>query len=182
MHIVKNNILIDLIFQQWRGILGNDFEAYRNHVYRVYNIGLELLGETRYDDLNDEKLAIAAAFHDIGLWANKTWDYLEPSKVMAQRHLEKMNRSEWTDEVLSMIEYHHKMGTYRGNHATLTETLRRADMIDLSGGLISFGVSALFKDQLYKALPVLSFRKTLFVFFCKNILRNPFKPLPMIRY
>jgi hypothetical protein len=47
--------------------LGHDFIAYRNHVYRVVNLCLAIVGDSRVER---EKIAVAAVFHDLGIWTN----------------------------------------------------------------------------------------------------------------
>ena len=48
--------------------LGHDFIAYRNHVYRVVNLCLAIAGDSRVEL---EKIAVAAVFHDLGIWTNQ---------------------------------------------------------------------------------------------------------------
>ena len=47
--------------------LGHDFTAYRNHVYRVVNLCLAMVGNSRVEV---EKVAVATVFHDLGIWTN----------------------------------------------------------------------------------------------------------------
>ena len=61
--------------------LGHDFIAYRNHVYRVMN----LCAAIAEDRVEVEKIAIAAVFHDLGIWTSKTFDYIAPSEALARR-------------------------------------------------------------------------------------------------
>src|SRR5258707_14523633 len=56
--------------------LGHDLIAYRNHVYRVVNPCLAIVGDRRVEL---DKIAVAAAFHDLGIWTNNTFDYIAPS-------------------------------------------------------------------------------------------------------
>ena len=51
--------------------LGHDFIAYRNHVYRVANLYLAIVGDSRVEL---EKIAVAVVFHDLGIWTNHTFD------------------------------------------------------------------------------------------------------------
>jgi hypothetical protein len=37
--------------------------------------------------LEFEKIAIAGVFHDLGIWTNKTFDYIAPSVVLAREYL-----------------------------------------------------------------------------------------------
>ena len=64
--------------------LGRDFIAYRNHVYRVVNLCLAVAGDHR---IELEKIAVAAVFHDLGIWTNHTFDYIAPSVARAREHL-----------------------------------------------------------------------------------------------
>lgn len=47
--------------------LGRDLIAYRNHAYRVVNLCLAIVGDSR---IELEKIAVAAVFHDLGIWTN----------------------------------------------------------------------------------------------------------------
>jgi hypothetical protein len=60
--------------------LGQDLIAYRNHVYRVVNLCLAIVGDS---PVELEKIAVAAVFHDLGIWTNHTFDYIAPSVVGA---------------------------------------------------------------------------------------------------
>ncbi len=60
--------------------LGPDFAAYRNHTYRVVNLCAAL---SSHDTGQLQKMAIAAAFHDLGIWTDGTFDYLHPSIRLA---------------------------------------------------------------------------------------------------
>ena len=62
--------------------LGNDLVAYRNHVYRVVNLCLGMMGGSRADL---EKVAVAAVFHDLGIWTDHTFDYIAPSRTARAR-------------------------------------------------------------------------------------------------
>ena len=63
--------------------LGKDFVAYRNHVYRVMNLCVAIVGDRGVL----EKIATAAVFHDLGIWTDRTFDYLAPSIALAREHL-----------------------------------------------------------------------------------------------
>src|SRR5689334_1236520 len=117
--------------------LGHDFIAYRNHVYRVANLCLAIGGDNRVDL---EKIAIAAVFHDLGIWTNNTFDYIAPSVALAREYLGARGMSDWTPEIEAMIADHHKVTSSRANPHLLVESFRRADWIDVSFGLRTFGL------------------------------------------
>jgi hypothetical protein len=54
----------DEVLKAYVSELGHDFIAYRNHVYRVMN----LCAAIAEDCAELEKIAIAAVFHDLGIW------------------------------------------------------------------------------------------------------------------
>ena len=55
---------LDEVLNAHAAALGGDFAGYRNHAYRVMNLCLAL-SPIRADR---KKIAIAAAFHDLGIW------------------------------------------------------------------------------------------------------------------
>ena len=73
---------IDEVLGDHASDLRHDFTGYRNHVYRVVNFCTAIVGDR--GDL--EKVAVAAAFHDLGIWTNKTFDYIPPSLALAREY------------------------------------------------------------------------------------------------
>jgi len=177
---IKNNIAtIERIFNQWNGILGGDYLAYKNHVYRVYHFCLALNPPQSTDNMI---FAIAASFHDIGIWANKTFDYLQPSTELAGAHLKDISKTEWLREVELMIYYHHKITTYNNSKYPLVEVFRRADWIDVSKGKRSFGVAKNDINAIINAFPNHGFHQKLVRLTFTEFKKRPFKPLPMMKW
>jgi hypothetical protein len=71
------------------------------------------------------KLSIAAAFPDLGIWANNTYDYLGPSQQLAREYLAKTGQGAWSEEIETMIEQHHKFRKYKANPSWLVEPFRK---------------------------------------------------------
>ena len=130
--------LVDDILGAFAGPLGGDLRAYRNHVYRVLNYLLLLAPE--HSD-NVDLLLFAAAFHDLGIWTDGTFDYLEPSKRLARNYLAAKGLAHFGPEVEAIIHHHHKLSSYRGAFSTTVEPFRQADLIDVSLGVIRYGIS-----------------------------------------
>ena len=128
---------LDRVLETHAVALGRDFQAYRNHTYRVVNFCTAL---APCADTTLEKVAIAAAFHDLGIWTAHTFDYLAPSISLACDHLGCAGHGDWRDTVAGMISEHHKIRGFRGADAGLVEPFRRADWIDVSLGVLSFGL------------------------------------------
>lgn len=96
---------IKTLLQPFRQQLGSDYEKYKNHACRVLAACLLLDSEAG----NQEKYAIAAAFHDIGIWTHHTLDYLAPSAEQAAAYLNENGKGNWADEIALMIHWHHKL-------------------------------------------------------------------------
>jgi hypothetical protein len=173
-----NSALIDELLAVFRHELGADFDAYRNHCQRVYNFGCVLAGEI--SDAHD-KLAVAAVFHDLGIWTARTFDYIPPSRQLARRYLEKSGRTAWADEIEAMIGEHHKLTKYTEHPEWLVEIFRKADWIDVSRGLIRFKVPDHFVVNVIYGIPNLGYHKRLAELAVQRLKSHPFSPLPMLK-
>ncbi len=69
--------LIDEILQDYRAVINQSYQGYLNHCKRVAACCLMLSKDGSKETLR--KIAIAAAFHDIGIWTAHTIDYIKPS-------------------------------------------------------------------------------------------------------
>jgi len=58
-----SNAIIESLLQNYKQVIGADYEKYRNYVYRVF-LNCILIDTVKS---NEEKYAIAAVFHDIGI-------------------------------------------------------------------------------------------------------------------
>lgn len=167
----------DEMLQPFKAVMANDYDKYRNHVCRVY-LNCLLLDN---DKNNERKYAIAAVFHDIGIWTNNTIDYLNPSIEQAMLYLTHIHKEDWKKEIELMIYWHHKTAAYKGEHETIVENFRKADWIDVSLGLLSFGAGRKSIKNNRKLLPNSGFHLFLLKKISKNFLRHPFNPLPMFK-
>jgi hypothetical protein len=170
--------VIDEILSAYAPSLGDDFVPYRNHVYRVVNLCVRLHsasgGELR-------RLAIAAAFHDLGIWTAGTFDYLRPSMALAKAYLTRSGQPEAIAEVTAMILEHHKILPYRGKVHPLVEAFRKSDWVDVTRGLLTFGIQRRFVAELYVAWPSTGFHRRLVQLAAQRFRSKPWTPLPMVR-
>ena len=157
MNIEKTIPLLDEILNAYRDYMGANYDGYRNHCYRMLHFCMQLHPPT---DDEREKLIIAAAFHDMGLWTENTVDYLPPSMVLAREWLKTRGKEAWADEIAVMIDMHHKFTPYRGEFP-LVEIFRRADLADFSLGMVKGGVPGAFVKKVRAAFPNAGFHKTL---------------------
>lgn len=169
---------IDALLDAHAAEIGRDMTLYRHHAYRVANLALFLAG-TGGDTV--EKVAIAAALHDIGIWTERTFDYLDPSERVATAHLARTGRTAWTAEVVAMIAWHHKATPCREYPMWLVEPFRRADWIDVTRGAFAFGVPRRWIADLYRRWPGAGFHRRLVRLTLERARRHPLSPLPMLR-
>jgi hypothetical protein len=167
--------VIGKILKRYQKHLGADYHAYVNHAERVHHYACILM-LTR----ESKKLAIAAAFHDLDIWLHGTMDYLKGSSDLARDYL-RVNRIDMlADEMAFIIEQHHKLTAIKGSPEA--EAFRKADLIDLSAGVIKFNIPSSLIVETEQRFPRLGFtslvtRKTI-----SWALKHPLKPFPMMKW
>lgn len=171
--------IIDGVLNTWRAALGNDLLAYRGHAYRVFNVALEL---EPFDDDARELVATAIAFHDLGVWACDTMDYIHASAEMAADWAFLNGRAEWADEIRMIIEMHHKVTPYTGIYEKTVETVRRADLFDFSYGWLPRDIHRREIRRFLDVFPDCCFHRRIYRRVAGHMMRHPFSPLPMIRW
>jgi HD domain len=175
--IIQTNIpLIENLLQNYIGYIGKDFAAYQNHCYRVFNFCSTFTSEK---DADKDKIAIAAVFHDLGIWTNNTFDYLKPSQDLAKEYLNSINKFELIDEVVSMISNHHKIRKYHSSD--IVESFRKADWTDITLGHLKFGLPKSFVQETFLTFPNAGFHKRITVLTINWTLKHPLNPLPMMK-
>jgi hypothetical protein len=138
--IVRSVPLVEEILELHRPRAHGDdagYDAYKAHVYRVVNYARALTPDAPD---RDDKLAIAVAFHDLA--AFETLDYLVPSIEAQDAWLQQTGRESWSDELAVVVAEHHRFSGYDSSrpYSSLVEAVRRADLVDVSQGLIRFGL------------------------------------------
>jgi hypothetical protein len=167
---------IDAVLNEHAMALGGDFSGYRNHVYRVVNLCVAIVGRREL-----EKIAVAAVFHDLGIWANRTFDYIAPSITLAHDYLVARACEDWIVEVEGMIADHHKITRSAACPDSLVEAFRRADWIDVTRGLRGFGIPRRFVARLFATWPDAGFHWRLVTLTVGRFRRHPLSPLPMVK-
>jgi hypothetical protein len=171
------NQIVEHLLQRFKPVLGGDFEKYRNHVYRVFSNCLLMDSEP----LNREKYAIAAVFHDIGIWTDGTFDYLAPSIGQVELYLNEIGKGDWTSEISQMIYWHHKLSQYKGERRNTVETFRKADWVDVSLGFLTFGFDKQKIRRIRRKYPNAGFHVFLLKQSVKNFINHPLNPLPVFK-
>jgi len=124
------------------------------HCLRVRLIALEL-ADRRGWTIDSEVIAVAAILHDIGLYPGAsrggvyTADGAELAREMLAAHAWSAERIRRCAEA---IDRHHDLRNQltRGDEV---EALRLADLVDLSGGLLAFGLDRQWLRSLNQTVP-----------------------------
>jgi len=178
MNVIAESALLDEQLLGYRQVLGADYDGYRNHCMRVFNFCSALSGKGRG---GEDQIVIAAVFHDLGIWTESTFDYLLPSQRLARSYLEQSGRDALTEEIDAMIGEHHKLTKYKADPLWLVEPFRKADWIDITGGLLRFRLPDDFVTDVMDAFPNEGFHKKLLELFLVRLKSHPFSPLPMMK-
>ncbi|MBB3036962.1 hypothetical protein [Hoyosella altamirensis] len=174
---------IERRLEPWSSALGADRTAYSHHVLRVLGL-CDLLWERSPDSeippSGREEYLTALAFHDLGIWSAGTMDYLGPSVALAHQWLDEHGQGHHRAAVAQMIEHHHKLRP-AGRAISPVEIVRRADLIDVTLGLIAFGIPRRKYRDLLHAFPDAGFHPKLVKMIGGRFLAHPLSPMPMIR-
>jgi len=133
---------------------GESDGAMERHCVRQFLIAWRL-GEDGHLDVDRELLLCAAFLHDAGLFAGVASDdvYVSDSRRLTERTLEPFG---WEPErlrrCLDAAEQHHALRA-RWELGAEVELMRRSDLVDVSGGVIAFGIDRWWLRNLARELP-----------------------------
>jgi hypothetical protein len=179
MVIEEHFPLVDEILEKWKNELGQDYPGYKNHVYRMIHFCFALHNCNNEDR---EKIIIAGCFHDLGIWANNTLDYLPPSIALAKEYLEHNSFEQWMPEIELMIDMHHKLRKYQDDRYPLVEIFRKGDWVDFSLGSVKMGLPETYIKSIKAHFPDSGFHKRLTQLAGVWFSRHPLNPLPFMKW
>jgi HD domain len=128
--------------------------AMERHCVRQFLIA-ERLGEAVFGEVDRELLLCAALLHDAGLYPGvSTGDvYVTDGRRLAERTLPPFG---WPPSRLALcldaVEQHHALGS-RWDWGAEVELMRRSDLVDVTGGLVAFGLSRRWLRGVFRAVP-----------------------------
>lgn len=164
---------MDALLERYRNELGDDMSTYRNHVFRCINYHQLLVGAELPDFV-----ALAWVAHDLGIWTARTFDYLAPSAELAGAHADEFGITE-IDRLQPLITEHHRL---RPLNDRMTETFRKADLIDVSRGLMRGPIGRTEIHAVVAELPYRGFHGFLANGLTRYAVRHPLHPFPMLRW
>jgi len=174
------NRMIEDILAGYKNVLGRDHRPYKNHINRI--VSYCYLLQNDLDSKQKEKIIIAACFHDLGIWTDKTFNYLAPSIRLVKTYLKQLNLQSLFCEIELMIKFHHKLRPYVDEDFPLVDLFRKADWIDVSHGMLKFGLASEKISYIQQKYPNVGFHKRLVQLTIRELFHNPLKPLPMFKW
>jgi putative nucleotidyltransferase with HDIG domain len=124
------------------------------HCLRVRHIAAELARHRGWA-IDGEVITVAAILHDIGLYpsASRGGVYTEDGAELAR---EMLRAHSWSTERIrrcaEAIDRHHELRSQLARGGEV-EALRLADLVDLSGGLLTFGLDRRWLRSLNQTVP-----------------------------
>lgn len=179
MPIEKRIPLLEEILDKWKIEIGNDYIGYKNHVYRMINFCFAL---HNFKTEEREKIIIAGCFHDLGIWAGNTFDYLPPSITLAKDYLQQNNLEQWIPEIEIMIDMHHELRKNHDERYPMIEIFRQGDLVDFSLGIVKCGLPKTYIKNVKNQFPNAGFHKRLVRLAGGWFCRHPLNPLPILKW
>ncbi|MCB1177805.1 MAG: hypothetical protein KDK36_09520 [Leptospiraceae bacterium] len=179
MKIHKELNIVDEILGTYKNQIGDVFDGYKNHVYRMIHFCYSLYNCSEEDQ---NKIQIAGSFHDIGLWTDNTVDYLPPSIIHAKKYLAENGLTSWEEEITLMIDMHHKVTEYKNDSFPLVEIFRKGDLTDFSLGFVKNGINSSIINEVKEIFPNAGFHSFLMGRAFGWVLKNPFNPAPIMKW
>jgi hypothetical protein len=137
-----------------RSASGETDGAMERHCVRQFLIA-ERLAEDAGESVDRELLLCAAFLHDTGLYPSvKSHDaYVSDGRHLAERTLEPFGwPAERLTRCLDAVEQHHALRD-RSSLGTEVELMRRADLVDVSAGVVNFGIDRWWVRGLVRDIP-----------------------------
>ncbi|WP_424933057.1 hypothetical protein [Amaricoccus macauensis] len=136
--IIDHSDQVETILGAYRDAIGNDFRAYRGHVYRTITYAMHFLGGA---EEHRAMVETALAYHDIGLWTARDLAYLEPSEELALADNKRFGFGLDPETLRAAIHWHHKVTDFQGKDAVVVNAVRKGDWVDASKGIVRHGLS-----------------------------------------
>jgi hypothetical protein len=156
--MVVEHALIEEVLAAWDGALGAARAAYRGHAYRTFNVARRLF---------------------VGIWSDRTWDYLDPSVRRAREHLRRGGPG--STRARSSRRSRATTALRRAREGGPVEAFRRADLVDVSRGGSGSGWTAASAARWWRRSPTPASHGIRVRTALAWRVRHPLRPLPMLR-
>jgi predicted hydrolase (HD superfamily) len=140
--------------EKLREITGEAASPMERHGLRVFLIA-DRLATAREAEVDREVLLIAGLLHDVGLYDEASHGGVYVSEG-AEFTAELLREQGWSEDRIRLcfdaIERHHEIRP-QWNRGTEVEVIRRADLVDLTTGVVTFGLAREWLRDLFKSVP-----------------------------
>ena len=136
--ITSHSDRVESLLAPYRSVIGDDFAAYRGHIYRTITYAMHFLDG---DEAHRPMVETAFVFHDIGLWTASDLAYLAPSEDVALKQNQELGLGLDPETLKAAIHWHHKITRFKGKDADVVNAVRKGDWVDASQGLVRHGLS-----------------------------------------
>jgi hypothetical protein len=165
INIIKSSPNLDRLLNNYKELINDDFQGYKNHIYRVLTYSLHYLDADKTQDGKVLKylpvIEAALVYHDIGLWTDRRLSYLELSSSRAKMEFENSWSVDKLELLHNIIYYHHKITPFTGTNEKIVNAVRKSDWIDASLGIVNHGMSSAHIRSVNAALSDSGFHYTL---------------------
>lgn len=137
-----------------RTATGQNDGPMERHCLRARHIAAEIASRRGWQ-IDGEVLTVAAILHDIGLYpdVSRGGVYTADGAALARELLPAYGWSpERIERCAVAIDHHHEVRNQLARGPEV-EALRLADLVELSGGLLTFGLDRAWLSQLNRAVP-----------------------------
>jgi hypothetical protein len=170
--VYSKHFILDGELERFRSkIPPDDFEGYRNHCLRVMSFAKFHMPEYVYEEYPNAMniVAMALAYHDVGLWTDGELNYLEPSAKRMESYVEAEGVFDEKQIAIAreIIMQHHKFTDYSSSDKSskaidaMVNAVRKGDWADATVGIIRFGLPASLLEAAYAKVPEAGFHAML---------------------
>lgn len=155
--------LIEEIVDKYRSYLKTDYVMYRNHCWRIFTYTLFMMKRPHDPKVEIKKLAVAIAFHDIGIWIDLP-EYEDASRREMRDYLQQNQLEDWMVEIDLLIEHHYQVFQKGLPEDSIIEIFRKAHLTDFSWGIYSKNLPLEVFHQTVKKYPLAGYHYRMYEF------------------
>jgi len=100
----------------------------------------------------------------------------------AAEYLANTGQQAWSEEIALMIDMPHKVRAYTDRQYPLVELFRKSDLVDLSWGVVRYGIPRSYVTAVQKQFPNHGFHRFLMHSAAAWWVKHPLNPAPFLRW
>ena len=100
----------------------------------------------------------------------------------AAEYLANTGQQAWSEEIALMIDMPHKVRAYTDRQYPLVELFRKSELVDLSWGVVRYGIPRSYVTAVQKQFPNHGFHRFLMHSAAAWWVKHPLNPAPFLRW